>query len=161
MLNRGYQRRWLYEAHPQTQSFLYRREPGRSITSRCIMVLWLAVANGHYRLRSRYYELGDGSMSRMFQRESFKALENLLGNATQLLPLIGVKDVFMTNLADEGEMWHVHVNNDTFEALTSQTSQQVYLSDNEADGPIVKRVSMQTANHIKLFTVYELKGADE
>lgn len=97
----------------------------------------------------------------MFQRESFKALENLLGNATQLLPLIGVKDVFMTNLANEGEMWHVHVNNETFEALTSQTSQQVYLSDNEADGPIVKRVSMQTANHIKLFTVYELKGADE
>lgn len=100
-------------------------------------------------------------MSRMMQRESLKALESILGNATKLLPLIGVKDVFMTNFADEGEIWHVYVNNETFESITGQTSQQVYLSDNEEDGPIVKRVSMQTSNHVKLFTVYELKGASE
>lgn len=94
----------------------------------------------------------------MMQRESFKALESLLGKTTQLMPLIGIKDIYMTNHGSEGEMWHVHVSNDTFEAITSQSMKQVYQSDNEEDGPLVKRVSMQTANHIKLFTTYELKG---
>lgn len=100
-------------------------------------------------------------MSQMMQRESLKALESILGNATKLVPLIGANEIYMTNHEGEGEMWHIHVSNHVFENLTGKSMQTVDQSDNEVDGPLVQRISLQTANHIKLFTVYELKGETE
>lgn len=92
----------------------------------------------------------------MYQREGFEALQEVLSRATQLLHLVRIKEIYMTNKTDEGEVWHIQVDNDVFEAITDKSMQEVYAPDNEEDGPIVQRVSLQTANHIKLFTVYEL-----
>jgi len=103
---------------------------------------------------------GDRGMSRMLQRESLKVLESLLSRSLHLTPLIGVKELYMTTKEDEGVMWHIHVSNNVFEGLTEVSMKNVFQSDNEADGPLVKRVSMQTANHITLFTIYEL-GAEK
>lgn len=92
----------------------------------------------------------------MYQREGFKGVEYLLGQVTELIDLVRIKEVFLREEPDGTHMFHIYVDNDAFEAIADKSMQHVSVSDNEADGPIVERVSMQTSNHIKLFTIYEL-----
>lgn len=95
-------------------------------------------------------------MSYMYQREGFKGVEYLLGQVTALIDLVRIKEAFLKQEADGTYMWHIHVDNDAFEAITDKSMQMVHQSDNEADGLVVERVSIQTSNYIKLFTIYEL-----
>lgn len=102
---------------------------------------------------------GDRGMSRMYQREGFKAVECVLEKVSELVEIVRIKEIYLKRDDMGGHIWHVHVDNDVFEAITDKSMQHVYQSDNEADGPIVQRVNLQTSKYINLFTIYEL-GAE-
>ncbi|OZS79475.1 hypothetical protein CF394_00795 [Tetzosporium hominis] len=94
----------------------------------------------------------------MYQREGFKAVESVLKKVSELVEIVRIKEIYLKRDDSGGHIWHIHVDNDVFEAITDKSIRNVYQSDNEADGPIVQRVNLMTSKYINLFTIYELKG---